>query len=123
MTGGVEALIPDMLTGATQLAEPAVADYLAEIMRGASQDAAVGGAVTLAERPDFTGLLPEIDVPTLVLIGLEDSLYALRVSRDMTEAIPDARLAIIPGAAHAAIFEAPGQAAAAINAWATEELK
>ena len=61
-------------------------------------------------------------MPTLVLIGLEDSLYALRVSRDMAEAIPNATLAIVPGAAHAAIFEAPGHAAAAIQAWAAEEL-
>jgi pimeloyl-ACP methyl ester carboxylesterase len=114
----IPALIPDMLTGETRLNEPAVADYLREVMQSASKDGAIGGAQALAERPDFTGLLGEIDVPTLVLVGLEDSLYALQVSRDMQEAIANSTLAIVPGGSHAAIFEAPGRSAAAIANWA-----
>lgn len=114
----IEALIPDMLTGETRLTEPAVADYLTEVMEGATVEAARGGAVALAERPDFTALLGEIDVPTLVLVGAEDSLYPVGVAREMQAAIPEADLAILPGASHAAIFEAPGPAAAAIEEWA-----
>lgn len=114
----IEALLPDILTGETRLTQPAVSAYLSEMMRGASLDAFIGGAVALAERPDRTGLLPQIDTPTLVLVGLADSLYPLQVSRAMVEALPQATLAIVPGGSHAAIFEAPGRSAAAIADWA-----
>jgi pimeloyl-ACP methyl ester carboxylesterase len=70
-------------------------------------------APALAVRPDFTDLLPRIDVPTLVLVGLEDSLSPLAVSREMAAAIPGATLAVVPSAPRAAGFSA-----AAIAEWA-----
>ncbi|SDY92473.1 alpha/beta fold hydrolase [Citreimonas salinaria] len=114
----ITTLLPDMLTGETRLNEPAVTDYLTAIMQGSSVDGFIGGAVALAERPDFTDLLPEIDVPTLVVVGLEDSLYAVQVARGMVEQMPNAELAIIPGGSHAAVFEAPGHVGSAIQEWA-----
>jgi len=65
------ALLPDMLTGDTRLNEPAIADYLKAVMDGSSVDGFIGGAVALAERPDFTDMLPKINVPTLVIVGLK----------------------------------------------------
>lgn len=114
----IPGLLPDMLSGQTRLEHPEVGEYLGEIMRGSSLEAWRGGAQALADRSDFTAMLSEIEVPTLVLIGLEDALYDLQVSRDMHMAIPNSTLAIIPGASHAAIFEAPGASAAAIASWA-----
>ena len=114
----ITALLPDMLTGETRLNEPAISEYLREVMQGSSVDGFIGGAVALAERPDFTDLLPQIDVPTLVIVGLEDSLYAVQVARNMVEQIPNADLAIIPGGSHAAVFEAPGLVGSAIQDWA-----
>lgn len=114
----ITTLLPDMLTGETRLNEPAVSDYLTAIMEGSSVDSFIGGAVALAERPDFSGMLSEIDVPTLVVVGLEDSLYPVQVARDMAERIPDADLAIVPGGSHAAVFEAPGRVGSAIQEWA-----
>jgi pimeloyl-ACP methyl ester carboxylesterase len=117
----INALLPDMLTGETRLNEPVVSDYLASIMEGSSVDSFIGGAIALAERPDFTDLLPQIDVPTLVIVGLEDSLYPIQVARGMVDEIPDAELAIIPGGSHAAVFEAPGHVGSAISDWATDQ--
>lgn len=113
----IPALIPDMLTGETRLIDPVHADYLTEIMQGASAKAGREGAIALAERPDFTGLLGNIEVPVLVMVGVEDALYAVNVSRDMADSIPDSTLAILPGGSHAAVFEAAGHAAAAIRNW------
>ncbi|MEI4263636.1 alpha/beta fold hydrolase [Roseovarius sp. D0-M9] len=111
------ALIPDMLTGVTRLNEPEYAEYLTDIMQGATDAAGRGGAIALAERPDFTDMLGEIEVPALVMVGIEDALYAVSVSRDMADAIPESTLAILPGGSHAAVFEAAGHAAAAIQDW------
>ena len=52
-------------------------------------------------------------VPTLVLAGAEDDVYPFEISRQDQEAIPGSKLAIIPGAAHAAVFEGPKAVAAA----------
>jgi pimeloyl-ACP methyl ester carboxylesterase len=112
------ALLPDMLTGETRLNEPAVSDYLKAVMEGSSIDGFIGGAIALAERPDFTDMLPKINVPTLVIVGLEDSLYAVQVARDMAGQIPGAELAIIPGGSHAAVFEAADLVGSAIKEWA-----
>ncbi len=116
----ITSLVPDMLTGETRLNEPAISDYLTSVMEGSSVEAFIGGAVALAERPDFTDLLAEIEVPALVIVGLEDSLYAVQVARDMVEQLPDAELAIIPGGSHAAVFEAPGEVGSAIQSWAAD---
>ena len=113
----IPALIPDMLTGETRLTDPAYGDYLTQIMQGASDEAGRGGAIALAERPDFTDLLAQIEVPVLVMVGIEDALYAMHVSRDMASLIPNSTLAILPGGSHAAVFEAAGNAAAAIQTW------
>lgn len=114
----IPALIPDMLTGVTRVSDPAFGEYLTSVMEGASDEAGRGGAIALAERPDFTALLGEIEVPVLVLVGVEDALYSVSVSQEMQSKIPGATLAIIPGGSHAAIFEAAGASAAAISDWA-----
>lgn len=114
----ITALLPDMLTGETRLNNPGVSEYLREVMQGATIEAGRGGALALAQRPDFTGLLGEIKVPTLIIVGVEDSLYPIQVARSMHEKIANSSLAIIPGGSHATIFEAPGPAAAAIQEWA-----
>lgn len=114
----IKALLPDMLTGETRLSNPAVGEYLREVMLGATIEAGRGGALALAQRPDFTSLLGKIKVPTLIIVGAEDSLYPIEVSRGMHEKIANSSLAIVPGGSHATIFEAPGLAAAAIRDWA-----
>lgn len=101
-----------MLTGETRLTEPAY-----QVMEGATVEAGRGGAIALAERPDFTDLLKRIEVPVLFMVGVEDSLYAVQVSRAIADSIPNSSLAILPGGSHAAVFEAAGNAAAAIQTW------
>ncbi|MGI8644654.1 MAG: alpha/beta fold hydrolase [Thermomicrobiales bacterium] len=114
----VNALIKDMLSGDTRLNHPEQVTYLTEVVKQASVDGAIGGARALAGRPDNTGLLGQINVPTLVFVGVEDTIYPVSISQMMAKAIPNSQLAMIPGAAHAAIFEAPDQSTQAILDWA-----
>lgn len=116
----IPALLPDMLTGVTRVSDPAYGAYLSAMMEGATDEAGRGGALALAERPDFTELLGKIGVPTLVLVGVEDALYSVSVAQDMQAQIPGSTLAIIPGGSHAAIFEAAGASAAGIRNWAAD---
>ncbi len=114
----VSNLLKEMLTGQTRLDQPELVAFLTEIVNAASVDAAIGGAQALATRPDFTQLLEQIEVPTLVFVGIEDSIYPFEISQMMQEAIPNATLAMIPNAAHAAVFEAPRRSNQAILDWA-----
>ena len=119
--GGVSALIPvllhEMLSGDTRIRQPELGSYLTAVMKQASQDAAIGGALALAQRPDSTQLLGSIRVPTQIIVGLNDHVYPIEIARMMNEQIASSRLDIIDGAAHAAIFEAPQRASSAIMAF------
>ncbi|WP_126172929.1 alpha/beta fold hydrolase [Altericroceibacterium xinjiangense] len=118
---GVDALPPvlvhEMLSGDTRLAQPEMVDYIKTIVLQASRDAAIGGALALAQRPDSTQMLGSIHVPVQILVGLNDHVYPVEIARGMNEQITNSRLDIIGGAAHAAIFEAPEQCAQAIRAF------
>lgn len=114
----VPLLLPIMLTGDTRMQQPALVQYLTTVIKAASTDAAVGGALALATRADYTALLGKITVPTLILVGQEDPLYPYEISQMMQQKIPNSTLTIIPGGAHATIFEVPQLASKAILDWA-----
>jgi pimeloyl-ACP methyl ester carboxylesterase len=61
----------------------------------------------MAARADSTPDLPGIDVPTLVITGEGDRLIPPEVSSPMAEAIPGARLEIVPAVGHLTNVEAP----------------
>jgi pimeloyl-ACP methyl ester carboxylesterase len=59
----------------------------------------------LRDRPDSRPTLPTINVPTLVLVGQQDSLTPPADGRVMAAAIPNADLAIVPRAGHLSPLE------------------
>ena len=122
---GVSAIIPflmpNMLTGETRLVEaPAQVDYLTAAIEQASMDGAIGGATVLRDRPDSTDTVSSMDIPVLVVVGREDTLYPVAISQAMADAAPDGEIVVIPGAAHAAVFEKPDAVAQAIMDWMPE---
>jgi pimeloyl-ACP methyl ester carboxylesterase len=62
----------------------------------------------MRDRPDSESLLATLaDIPTLVMVGEADAVTPPDRARAMAKAIPGARLAIIPGAAHLPPVEQP----------------
>lgn len=55
---------------------------------------------------DATPHLPKVRVPTLVIGGEKDTFTPLRLSREMAEAIPGARLLVLRGGTHVGLLEA-----------------
>jgi pimeloyl-ACP methyl ester carboxylesterase len=74
-------------------------------------------ALPLMANADLSGVLPTIDVPTLLLWGEHDVRSPLSVARAFESAIPRARLRIIRGAGHAAHLEQPAAFTAAVRDW------
>lgn len=58
-------------------------------------------------RDDVTDQLRSMPVPTLVMVGREDSALPVGDSETMARLIPDARLAVVPDAGHLCTIEQP----------------
>ena len=56
---------------------------------------------------DITADLHQVEAPALVVAGEDDLLKPRRYSEIIARALPNARLAIIPAAGHAAMWEQP----------------
>jgi pimeloyl-ACP methyl ester carboxylesterase len=57
---------------------------------------------------DLRGILPDIDVPTLVLHGELDARSPLAVGKELHTNIPASQLVVLPGAGHLSNIEAAG---------------
>ncbi|MFX1379582.1 MAG: alpha/beta fold hydrolase [Promethearchaeota archaeon] len=58
--------------------------------------------------PNFTlDQLKNIESPSLIIDGEKEQLYPLEVMQEMTKAIPNARLEVIPGGTHLVLMEKP----------------
>jgi pimeloyl-ACP methyl ester carboxylesterase len=105
---------------------PDAARHIDEMLsvRGTADHAAWAHAVTRAldavARFDVTARLPEIRVPVLVLWGEWDVVLPAFVAERLAQALPDARLAIIPDCGHMPQLEAPEDTARLIAAFLDE---
>ncbi len=114
----IPILMPQMLTTKTRMADPALVKFIGGIVKRGSVKAAVGGGSTLANRPDSRPTLAHVKVPVLLLVGMDDPIYAVEMQKMMKASAYGSKLAIIPGAAHAAIIEKPEACDRAIESWA-----
>lgn len=80
-------------------------------------------ARAMARRPDATGDLASIRVPTLVLLGREDKLVPPEETRAMAAAIPGATLVEIPGTSHLPMMEQPEATTRALFEFFSGEMK
>lgn len=69
------------------------------------------------DRTDSRPRLPQIAVPTLVMVGAEDRICPPDLSSEMAAAIIGARLAVIDGAGHYVTLEQPRAAARELRRW------
>ncbi len=68
-------------------------------------------------RPDSRPSLAAIRCPTLIVCGADDSLTPPEVHKEMAEAIPGARLEIIPECGHLSPLEQPDKVTAILRDW------
>lgn len=67
----------------------------------------VHGDLTACDRLDLTGTAASIRVPTLVVCGAEDKMTPPPLSEFLRDAIPGAKLVLIPAAGHFVMMESP----------------
>ena len=67
----------------------------------------IGALEAMKGRPDSTGDLAGISVPTLIIVGENDGVTPPDASRKLHEHISGSRLVVIPEAGHLSNIEAP----------------
>lgn len=106
-TGPLAEMLPRLLGRTTRDENPAVADSVRQMILAADPRGVAAAALGMAARHDAVELLPRIDLPTLVVVGEEDSISTADEMRGMAEAIPGARFVSVPRAGHLTTLEAP----------------
>jgi len=101
----IDSMIPKLLGDTTRTTRPDLVESARKMMLETS---AAGIAVVqrgMAVRPDSVADLKTINVPTLVMVGAEDTLTPLSEAESMQRNIAGSRLQVIPRAGHYAVFE------------------
>ena len=102
-----DEMVPKLLGTATRDSRPEVAEHVRQLVLSNSTEAIAGAIRALMSRPDSTPLLPTIHLPTLIVVGAEDTLTPPANAEQMHRAISGSELVLIPGAGHLANLEAP----------------
>ncbi|MEV5982491.1 4-carboxymuconolactone decarboxylase [Streptomyces sp. NPDC052114] len=87
-------------------AQPAITDWAVQMVRTTDPGCYIAACEALAAF-DVRAELGRVGVPTLVLVGSEDQVTGQGEARTLVAGIPDARLAVVPGASHLAPVEQP----------------
>jgi pimeloyl-ACP methyl ester carboxylesterase len=109
--GGKAAVVDELLAGlagdSTRRDHPEVVARIRALMEPAAAPALIGALEAMKQRPDASGELYAIGVPTLFVVGDEDAGSPPDVARAMHEEVPGSQLEIVPGAGHVSNLAAP----------------
>jgi 3-oxoadipate enol-lactonase len=112
----IEELLGGLLSDRTRAERLDVVEHVRRLMAN-SAAGYIGALEAMKHRPDATAELAGIAVPTLVVVGADDSLSPPEVARDMHERIKGSKLAVLPGAGHLSNLEAPDAFNAALGSF------
>ncbi|MER8113750.1 MULTISPECIES: alpha/beta fold hydrolase [unclassified Streptomyces] len=79
-----------------------------------------GAAASLrgrAERPDYRPVLARVTVPTLVVVGADDTYTPVSDAESLGDAVPDSVVEVVEGAAHLPNLERPEEFNRALHAF------
>jgi 3-oxoadipate enol-lactonase len=103
----VDEMMPKLLGPTTRETRPDLVDRVRSLALANSSEALAGAISAMMGRPDSTPLLSTIHVPTLVVVGEEDTLTPVESARDLHRQIPGSDLRLIPKAGHLSNLEQP----------------
>jgi 3-oxoadipate enol-lactonase len=102
-----EQMLPKMLSEHSRQNQPQVVDEVRRMMESCPPRTIEHALAALRDRDDCSTMLPSIAVPTLIIVGENDTLTPPDLSRAMHKSIPRSQLAIIPRAGHLSPVEQP----------------
>jgi 3-oxoadipate enol-lactonase len=115
-TEGSGAIADDPPPLLSEGADPELWERVKTMIRRQTGEAIAAAALGMAERADSRPVLPDIDVPTTVIVGSADTLTPPPMSESLAAGIPGAELVILDGAGHLSNLEAPERFTDALEA-------
>lgn len=110
-TNGSQALIDKMLPNLvgefTKENDKNLMTELGRMFLETNSQSAIAALRGMAERADYCHLLPEINVPTLLIFGAEDAVTTVEDAENMRREIKNSRLYTIEKAGHYSNLEQP----------------
>jgi pimeloyl-ACP methyl ester carboxylesterase len=110
----VDEVLPTLLGPTTTAERPLVTGRVKALVQAAPAPAVAWAQRAMAARPDSFDALRATTVPTLVLVGAEDTVTPPDDARQMADAMTGARLEIVPRAGHLTALECPEEFNAAV---------
>jgi pimeloyl-ACP methyl ester carboxylesterase len=108
---GMAAVMPDILPkllGTTTFQQqPAVVEQVRRMLQNTRPETFAAGQRGMALRHDMRPYLPEIRLPTLLIVGSEDAISPPSEMATVAESIRDSRLVSIPKVGHLTPLEGP----------------
>lgn len=102
-----QAMIPKLFAACTIEHRPEMVQRVQDMILHTDPHAIAAASRGMAERPDMTATLADVDLPTLVMVGQEDRITPPEEMREMARSINGALIAEIPEAGHLAPMENP----------------
>jgi 3-oxoadipate enol-lactonase len=102
-----DSMLPKLLSASTRELRPDIVSRVRGMIQGTRPEGAAAALRGMAARRDQTDLLPKVDVPTLVVVGGEDSITPPSDAEATAAKIPGSRLVVIEGAGHLSNVERP----------------
>jgi len=100
-------MLPLLLGRTSHETRPEVVKRVQAMIEGNRPNGIASAQRAMAERRDSTSILRGIDIPVLIIVGLEDSLTNVDEAESMRSMITTSRLRIIEGAGHLSALEQP----------------
>jgi 3-oxoadipate enol-lactonase len=115
-----DLMIPKLLSPQTIRTRPGLVQHVRAMIENNQVSGIAGDLMAMAERSDSVLLLKQITCPTQIIVGELDQATPRSDARLMADQIPNARLAVIPNAAHLANMEQPEAFNQIVAAFASE---
>lgn len=100
-------MLPKLLGPTTRATRPAVLEAVRSMVLSNTSEAIAAAIRVLMSRPDSTPILTSIRVPTLIVVGDEDTLTPVSAAEEMHSRIAGSVLVRIPAAGHLPNLEQP----------------
>src|SRR5829696_4114015 len=102
-----DEMIPKLLGEHTRRTRPEVAERVRSLILDSSADAIANAITGLMTRVDSSPLLASIHVPTLIVVGEQDTITPPALSEQMNQAIKGSEYVAIPDCGHMSNLEQP----------------
>ncbi len=119
----VENMLNVILGATTLKKKPEVVNLVKEIMLEANPKAIAAAQRGMALRSDSFDVLEELRIPTLIIVGEEDTVTPKSDAESMQNALKNAALFTIGKAGHLSNLEAPSQFNLALESFLTSDKK